>query len=155
MKKALVSVLFLFAFSSLFSQTFSLTDTNIVSGGYYRSYSIFFDLGKATLNPTCFSNLDSVVTFLNNNPSIKIEIGFHADLRTTKNSCTNLSSARAKSIADYFISKGVSPDRLLPKGYSSFKPIIPQKSIDKLKTKEEIEVAHQKNRRVEYRILAI
>lgn len=157
MRKALVSLLFLFASSFLFSQTFSLTDTNIASG-YYRSYSTFFYLGKAELLPQCFSHLDSVVNFLNNNPSIKLEIGYHSDSRSCKQqetSSVRLYEARAKSILNYFISKGIDTNRLVAKGFGCKKLLISDNELNKLKTPEEIEAAHQKNRRVEFTILAI
>lgn len=156
MKKALVSVLLLFAFSFSFSQTFSLTDTTIFSGSCYRSYSIFFDLGKATLRAESYAHLDSVVTFLNNNPKVKLEIDVHSDSRSKNiSSSTHLTMNRACSIRDYIVSKGIPSNRLVAKGYDAHKPLISDVEIKKLKTKDEIESAHQKNRRVEFTILAI
>lgn len=135
--------------------TFSLTDTNIVSYGYHRTYNILFDLGKATLRQESFSHLDSVVAFLNNNPKIKLEIGVHSDSRGPQTSGSHLTMNRASAISNYLISKGISIDRLYAKGYSCVRPLITDVQISKLKTKEEIEDAHHKNRRVEFTILAI
>ena len=158
MRKALVSVLLLFAFSSSFSQTFSLTDKQFTSGDCYRSRSIFFELGNTTLRQESFPHLDSIVTFLNNNPTVMLEIGVHTDSRVCKSDevrSTKLHQARAKSISDYFIAKGIQPDRLVAKGYGCAKLLISDLEISKLKTKEEKEAAHQQNRRVEFKILSI
>ena len=97
MRKALVSVLLLFAFSSCFSQTFSLKDTNVTSG-YYRSYSIVFPLGSVIPLPECSLHLDSIVAFLVKNPSLQIEIGVHFDSRASASASSNKSKARANSL---------------------------------------------------------
>src|SRR3989344_939832 len=156
MRKALVSFLFLFASFSLFSQTFSLTDTNCKVGSYYRSYSTFFYLGKADILPQCFHHLDSIVAFLDTNPTIKLEISYHSDSRSCKQQeimSYKIYEARAKSVTNYFVSKGIDINRLIAKGYGCKKLLTSDSEINKLKTKEEIEAAHQKNRRVEFTIL--
>lgn len=158
MRKALVSLLFLFASFSLFSQTFSLTDTKCKVGSYYRSYNVLFDLNKTTIRPETSSHLDSIFTFLNNHPTIKLEIGVHTDNRSCesqKHMSVRLHAARARSIADYLIEKGINTDRLVPLGYGCSKLLIKDTEINELKTKEEIEAAHQKNRRLEFTIIAI
>lgn len=155
MKKALVCLL-LFAFSSSYSQTFSLTDTQFKVGCYYLSHNIMFDLGKVTLRPECYPNLDSVITFLNTNSTIKLEVGVHSDSRARTTGCGgNLTMSRSKSIADYMVSKGIDASRLIIIGYGGVKPIISDVAISKLKTPEEKEAAYQKNRRVEFKIIAI
>lgn len=155
MRKALVSVLLFLLSFSLFSQTFTLTDTTFRVGNYYRSYSIFFDLGKATLSQESFPHLDSVVTFLNTNSDIKLEIDVHCDSRFSKTSSTHLTMNRANSIRDYFVSKGVTLDRLSSVGYNDVRLLISDTEIKKLKTVEEKEAAHLMNRRVEFKILSI
>lgn len=155
MRKALVSLLFLFASFSLFSQTFSLTDTKFAVGSYYRTYGIRFYLSKADVMPDCFSLLDSISSFIKNNPKLKFEIGVHSDSRGSDLANTNITKARAKSIKNYILSKGIDANRLVAKGYGESKLLVPDSKISKLTVKEEIEIAHQKNRRVEFIILAI
>jgi outer membrane protein OmpA-like peptidoglycan-associated protein len=159
MRKALVSVLLLIALSlSSFSQTFTLTDSQCTVGNYYRTYNLAFDLGKTTLRSESFPHLDSIAAFLNTNSSLKLEIGVHTDSRVCESDITSsrkLHQARAKAIADYMTEQGIAADRLIAKGYGCFHLLITDAAISKLKTKEEIEAAHQKNRRVEFKILAI
>lgn len=158
MKKAFASVLFVFAFSFSFSQTFSLTDTALKVGSYYRTYNMHFHLGKAELLPQCFPHIDSIVLFLSNNPTVKLEISYHSDSRSCKQQeimSSKLYEARAQSIANYFVSKGIDANRFVSKGYGCAKLLIKDVELGKLKTLEEIEAAHQKNRRVEFTIIAI
>ena len=154
MKKALVVVL-LIAFSSSFSQTFSLNDTQFKVGSYYRTYNISFDLDKTALRPESKPTLDSLITFLNKFPNIKIEIQVHSDSRGSQIANNDLTYNRAKRILDYFISNNIAVSRLTAKGYGEVKPIISDAAISKLKTHDEKEAAYQKNRRVEFKIIAI
>jgi outer membrane protein OmpA-like peptidoglycan-associated protein len=64
-----------------------------------------------------------------------------------------LSLSRAQSIVDYLIGKGISADRLKAVGYGAVKVLVSDNEIDKLKTPEEKELAHAKNRRTEFKIL--
>jgi OOP family OmpA-OmpF porin len=154
MKKAVLSIVLLIAFFSSFSQTFKLTDSVFKAGSYYRMHNVLFELGKAGLRPECFPDLDSVVTFLNANSTVKLEIDVHSDSRTRKITCGgNLSMNRAISIRDYFVSKKIESDRLKTVGYGGSKPLISEKEIIKMKTEEEKESAYQKNRRVEFKII--
>ena len=54
-----------------------------------------------------------------------------------------LSERRAKSVRQYLIKRGVSPERLVAKGYGPTQPVIPD-----AKTKEEL----AQNRRVQFAI---
>ena len=56
-------------------------------------------------------------------------------------------------MVDYLISKGIAADRMTAKGYGETKPIINDKQIALLKTPEEKEAAHSKNRRTDFRVL--
>lgn len=155
MRKALVSLLFLFASSFLFSQTFSLTDANCKVGSYYRSFNVIFDLAKSTLRPECYPNLDSVFNFLTTNPTIKLEIQVHSDNRGTSLSNKDLTRSRAVSIMNYFISKGIDSKRLSAVGYGETKPIYSEKEISNCPKPDPNGRPAKTNRRVEYKILAI
>ena len=82
---------------------------------------------------------------MNNNMTIHIEISGHTDNSGNEANNLRLSGARAKSVADYLIGKGINKERIKIKGYGSSQPIAENKS----------EEGRAKNRRVEFKILKI
>ena len=112
--------------------------------------NVFFDLAKSTLRQESYVELDKLVSFMNENKDLSIEIGGHTDSRGSDNDI--LSKNRAKAVYDYAVSKGIDASRLSYVGYGSSKPVYSDKYISELKTDVEKENAHQANRRTEYKI---
>lgn len=106
--------------------------------------NIYFETGKATLKDESFAELDKVLKFLQENHDLKIEISGHTDNVGTLKSNTNLSEARAKAVVQYLISRGISADRLVFKGYAFSQPIAPNNTAE----------GRKMNRRVEFKILS-
>ncbi len=102
-----------------------------------------FDFGKYSLRPSSYATLDDLVDYLNRKPNERIEIGGHTDNIGSDEKNLVLSLERAKSIVEYLISKGISNDRLVAKGYGAEEPI-EDNSTDE---------GRQKNRRTEVKIL--
>ncbi|MDY0315108.1 MAG: OmpA family protein, partial [Bacteroidales bacterium] len=107
--------------------------------------NIFFDYGKETLRTTSFPELDRLVALLNSYPSMTIEIGGHTDSHGSLKLNTDLSEARAKSVVDYLVDKGISKTRLSYKGYAYLQPIASNDTDD----------GRQQNRRVEFKVLSV
>lgn len=105
--------------------------------------NIFFDFDKATIRPESANELERLIKLLNDNPSIKIELGSHTDSKGSDDYNMKLSDSRSKSVVDYLIGKGISASRLVAKGYGETKP------IDTNDTDE----GRQNNRRTEFKIL--
>ncbi|WP_238354477.1 OmpA family protein [Fulvivirga marina] len=108
--------------------------------------NIYYDLDKSDIREDAASELDKLVTILEDNPELKIELSSHTDDRADDSYNMKLSQRRAKSAVDYIISQGISANRLTAKGYGESKLIIPN-----AKTEEE----HQVNRRTEFKILEV
>ena len=115
--------------------------------------NVFFDFGKATLRSESFIELNKLYDFLKNNPTLKIEIGGHTDTRGDDKDNLKLSNDRAKAVYDYIVAKGIDAKRMSFKGYGETKPVLSDSEIAKLATEQEREMAHQSNRRTEYKIL--
>jgi peptidoglycan-associated lipoprotein len=115
--------------------------------------NIFYDLGKWDLRPESMVSLDKLVETLNDNPNIVISIGSHTDSRADDKFNLELSQKRAQSVVDYLISKGIDPERLVAVGYGETRPKVTDAEINKMKTKEEQEAAHQLNRRTDFTVL--
>ena len=132
--------------------------------------NIFYEFGKARLLPSSAHALDSLVTMLNDNPNITIELSAHTDFRGSNEFNQKLSQQRAESVVNYLISKGIAADRLTPVGYGEENPkrirkkvadhypwlnegdVLTEEFISKLKPDEQ-ETANALNRRTEFKVL--
>lgn len=112
-------------------------------GQSIRLNNIFFETGKATLMRESFAELDRVVKFLNENPSIRIEIGGHTDNVGAAKYNLDLSSRRAKSVVEYIMLKGIPASAIASKGYGFTKPVASNTTA----------AGKQLNRRVEFMII--
>ncbi len=133
--------------------------------------NILYDFGKWDLRPESMVTLDKLVETLNDNPNVTIELMSHTDSRDTEEYNINLSQKRAQSVVDYLIMKGIEPERLLAKGYGESSPkvvdseinsdypflplefILSESFIENLANDEQREIAHQINRRTEFKVL--
>jgi peptidoglycan-associated lipoprotein len=118
-----------------------------------RLPDILYDLAKWDLKPQYQDSLMGLVKTLDDNSNITIELGSHTDTRGSDKDNAVLSQNRAQSVVDFLISKGIAGDRLVAKGYGETKPLVSDNEIKALKTDEEKEAAHQKNRRTDFKIL--
>lgn len=134
--------------SKAFEHDFFLTP---IPAGEIVIPGIEYDFDRATLRPESKKILDDLVTFLELNDNISVEISSHTDARGSDKYNEKLSQERAKSCVDYLISKGISADRLVAKGYGEKQPLIAEADINKMTTEEEREAAHQRNRRTAFR----
>lgn len=134
--------------------------------------NIFYDFDRATLRPESKAALDEMAQVLRDNPNVTIEMASHTDRKGTDEYNINLSSRRARSVIDYLISVGISPDRLQSQGYGESRPkkitkklarehpqfkegdVLTEEYILQL-SPEEQEVADQINRRTEFQVLSI
>lgn len=133
--------------------------------------NIMFDVGRWDLRPESVVSLEKLVDVLNDNPQVTVEIGSHTDYRPGgKISNQEISQNRAQSVVDFLIIKGIDGRRLSPKGYGDSKP----KTVDRKNTyqypfmkegqllnkslieslpPEQREMAHQVNRRAEFKVM--
>lgn len=112
--------------------------------------NVFYDFNKSTLREESFPSLDKVVDMLNQHPGMIIEISAHTDNIGKDAYNQKLSEARAKSVVNYLVSKGIAKERLQSKGYGAAIPIAPNKNDDGSDNPE----GRQKNRRTEFKIVS-
>jgi peptidoglycan-associated lipoprotein len=133
--------------------------------------NILYDFGKWDLRPESMVSLDKLVETLFDNPNVTIELMSHTDSRDTEEFNQDLSQKRAQVVVQYLIDKGIEPERLSPKGYGESTPKIiddetskqnpflrtgvalTEQFINSLSSDEEKEIAHQINRRTEFRVV--
>jgi len=108
-----------------------------------RINNIFFDFNKSELKPESFPELDRLYKYLNENPAIKIEVSGHTDNVGSDEYNLTLSRARANSVKEYLVLKGISSSRIITQGFGESNPI----------TTNDTEEGRQLNRRVEFKII--
>jgi len=115
---------------------------------------IYFDYNKSNIRPDAALELDRIVAVMKAYPDIEIELGSHSDCRGGAKYNMTLSDKRAKSSANYIISKGIPKERIYGKGYGESKLVNDCECEGKLKsncTEEE----HALNRRTEFIVVKI
>lgn len=112
--------------------------------------NVYYDYDKADLRTESYPELDKLVVMFEANPSIKVEISAHTDSKGSKAYNQRLSNARAKSVVDYLISKGVKAENLIAKGYGSAKPVADNTNADGSDNPE----GRQLNRRTEFKVIS-
>jgi outer membrane protein OmpA-like peptidoglycan-associated protein len=104
--------------------------------------NIFFETDQYTLLPASKTELNFLVRFLTDNPSVKIEIGGHTDSEGTDEWNLTLSENRAKEVYKYLLANKIDRSRLSFKGYGRTRPIAGNKT----------EEGKQQNRRTSFTI---
>lgn len=89
--------------------------------------------------------LDDLAGFLNSTDNVKVEIGGHTNSVPSDEYCDKLSTARAKSVAEYLIANGVEQSKVQFKGYGKRNPIMSNKTQN----------GRLRNQRVEIKILNV
>jgi outer membrane protein OmpA-like peptidoglycan-associated protein len=105
--------------------------------------NIFFDYNQYTIRSESQSELDRLVTLLNENPEIKVEISGHTDNVGGDAYNLELSDNRAKAVVEHLVSQGIAKERLIYKGYGESQPI----------ASNDIPEGRQENRRTEFKII--
>ena len=128
-------------------------DIRVVGDRFVFQSEVLFDTGSAAIRPEGKVELDKLAAALSElekqiPPEIAwvLRIDGHTDVRPISSpqfpSNWELSSARAISVVQYLISRGISPQRLVAAGFGEFQP------LDGGTTEE----AYRRNRRIELKL---
>ncbi len=128
-------------------------DIRVVGDRFVFQSEVFFDSGSAAVRPEGLVELDKLAgALLELEKQIPKEIAWvlridgHTDVRpiVTAQFPSNwaLSSARAISVVQYLIAKGISPQRLVAAGFGEFQPLDNERTED----------AYRRNRRIELKL---
>ena len=102
-----------------------------------------FDFDQYLVSETSYPLLDKIAKIMEENPDLAMEISAHTDDLGSFDYNIQLSQARAQSIVDYLVSKGIDKQRLVAKGYGESRPI----------SSNNTDEGRMRNRRVEFIIL--
>lgn len=119
--------------------------TPLEIGQSVKLNNIFFESSKSTLKPKSFPELNKVVKFLKDNPTIDIQIEGHTDNVGKPDANIKLSRWRARSVQQYLVGKGIDVKRVKFDGFGANKPV----------AKNTTAQGRSLNRRVEFKILSL
>lgn len=125
-----------------------------IDNGAYNSilgdalHHIYYDFDKHYIRKDARPELDKVVRFMRENPSIIIELRSHTDSRGNEGYNQALSDRRAKSAKNYMVKRGISSDRIVPKGFGETQ--LANECADNVPCSD---AKHQDNRRTEFVLL--
>jgi outer membrane protein OmpA-like peptidoglycan-associated protein len=118
--------------------------TPIEVGQKIRLNNVFFRQGTSDFLKESYPELDRLVVFMFENPTIIIEVEGHTDIEGIPTMNMKLSALRVKAIQDYLVKKRIDQKRIETRPYGSTQPI----------TRKRDEESKKLNRRVEFRILS-
>lgn len=107
----------------------------------YILRNIHFEFDSYVLKKSSHEELNRVAEYLQANPSVVVRLSGHTDFIGTDDYNLTLSRNRARSVADYLISKGVHTSRIVSYGFGKSRPLVLDKTDE----------ARTINRRVEIR----
>lgn len=110
----------------------------------FQFASVEFEPAKADILPSMYADLDRVVLFMADNPTLRLRISGHTDSDGREAANLELSRRRAEAIRQYILEKGgFDSSRIEAVGYGSSRPLVP----------EVTEEDKKRNRRVEFEII--
>lgn len=110
--------------------------------------NIYFDFDKSDIRPDAALELAKILSFLDSDPSVRIELSAHTDSRGSQAYNMDLSQRRADAAVAFLTADGVDPSRLVSRGYG-FSRLANHCAPGVECTDEE----HQFNRRVEFFVI--
>lgn len=129
------------------------------------AFDILFVFARPEYYPEYQDTVDKIFNILKENPTMTAELAAHTDNRGSVEANQKLSDSRSKYVYDNLISKGIDPKRLKAIGKGEGDPRVLQSDIGPFKkgtklteefingltNKDDQELAHKLNRRVELR----
>lgn len=120
-------------------QTLRLSKPEVGTSKTLRN--IFFEFGKATFTTESYEELNKMVSFMEANPQVNVEIAGHTDNVGAASFNKKLSQLRANKVVDYLTDKGIDRRRLNATGYGEERPIV---------SNDDEVMGREINRRVEF-----
>jgi chemotaxis protein MotB len=128
-------------------------DIRVVGDRFVFQSEVFFDAGAAVVRPEGRAELDKLATALlelekqiPGDVAWVLRVDGHTDIRPIASAAYpsnwELSAARAISVVQYLITKGISPQRLVAAGFGEFQPLEAGQTED----------AYRRNRRIELKL---
>ena len=105
--------------------------------------NLIFARGSDQISSSSYSELNELAVWLNDNPSIIIQLEGHTDFAGNPDANMRLSEARVIAVQEYLIDQKVKKSRIFTKAFGGTQPL----------TQERTDEAKTLNRRVEVRVI--
>ena len=89
----------------------------------FKLEGVHFEFDKSTLTTLARGNLGAAVTYLNANPSMRVEIQAHTDSKGSDEYNQKLSERRAASVMEFLKTNGIDAGRMSMKGFGETQPV--------------------------------
>jgi len=117
-----------------------LANKNLKKGQVIQLDKLYFQADSTDITTQSIPTLDEVYDMLLRKPNTKIEVGGHTNNVPSDAYCDQLSTARAKSVADYLIQKGISANQVTYKGYGKRDPLVSNDTAKGRKRNQRVEI---------------
>jgi peptidoglycan-associated lipoprotein len=114
-----------------------------------RLNNIYYDLNKWNILPDAERDLSLLNGLMEDYPDMVIELSSHTDAQGSVKSNQTLSQRRAESARNWLLQRGISPSRIIAKGYGE--SVIINHCTEGVKCSDD---EHRQNRRTEFKIIA-
>ena len=121
----------------------------ISTGMQLELYHVYFDRGEAYLRASDLPELKKLRDLMLEYPSMECQLQAHTDARSTDAFNLELSQRRAEAAVDWLVENGVPAERLTARGYGEL--YLMNRCADGVACGE---LEHERNRRVEFRVIA-
>jgi len=85
--------------------------------------NIYFDFSKASFKSESYNELNKLLTMMQQNTGMNVEISGHTDAVGSNSLNKILSQARANAVKNFLVSKGIDTRRVKAVGYGEEKPL--------------------------------
>ena len=116
---------------------------NPAPAGQIQLPTLYFKHARTELTDRSQPLLDEIVDTLKRRPDLRVEVATHTDSSGEEVLNADLSERRTQAIAQYLVSRGIDPGRLVQNAYSESRPVAENT------TKE----GRARNRRVEFKVI--
>lgn len=114
-------------------------NAEVMANGCWALIGVF-PPGGTDIGPSVHAQLDQVVTILQENPLLRLEIQGHTDNRGNPSANQRLSDDRAISVMQYLLQKGVASERLEWAGYGPTRPAASNDTAEGRKQNRRVEL---------------
>lgn len=125
------------------SLSLDLTNKDLKKNTILVLDNMYFDTDSDVVQDRSRPSLYLLLTFMESNSKVRVEIGGHTDSDGTEEHNDDLSQRRAERVMNFLIEKGIDKERVTAVGYGEHKPVATNTTAE----------GRQKNRRTEVKIL--